>query len=140
MIQASGLIWSKTSPWKNEENILFNLIIISEPVAFPNRLYLFFSFLCLIYIGLMSRPSFNSKWLCSSIICFMAQFSIGLPLCTTNGRMNKMCITYNILRKNRNTNLSKLITYQKSLTDLEHSWKGVFEVAEVRNSGQVIKL
>ena len=69
----------------------------------------------------MSRPSFNSKWFCSSIICFMAQFSTGLPLSTTNGRMNKMCITYNILRKNRNTNLSRLITYPKSLTDLEQS-------------------
>lgn len=44
------------------------------------------------------------------------------------------------LTKNKNKNVSRLINYHKPLADLEHSWEGVFEVAKVKNPGQVIKL
>lgn len=72
----------------------------------------------------------------------MSQFSAsGLLSLPHSDRMkHKRYVMHSNLTKNKNKNVSRLINYHKPLADLEHSWEGVFEVAKVKNPGQVIKL
>lgn len=75
-----------------------------------------------------------------SVACHSSHHLDFLSLPHKDRMKNKMYTMYNNLTKNINKNVSKAINYHKPLADLEPSWERVFEVAKVRNPGQVIKL